>query len=291
MAMTAYFRLMRLDKPVGIFLLWLPTAWALWIANQGYPPVSLVVYFALGTVLMRSAGCVVNDIADRHIDQHVQRTRLRPLTTGEVSLQAALGLLFFLLLAALLVLVNLPIACFPYAVFAVAITALYPFCKRFFQAPQFILGVAFSMGIPMAFVASAQAMTFEAWLLLAINFCWIVSYDTMYAMADKTDDLRVGIYSTAIWFGNYDYRIILLLQGMFQLLWLMLGGYLTDPAWFYMAWVLSNAVLGYQQFLIKTRNPKACFRAFQFSVCYGLIMWLGIWPYVELTQRAHQLGY
>ena len=276
MNIGAYCRLMRLHKPVGIALLWFPTAWALWIANNGAPPALLLFYFFLGTILMRSAGCVVNDIADRHIDKHVNRTQTRPITCGDVSVLEALILLFILLLAALCVLIQLPTACFYYAVFAVFVTMFYPFCKRFFQAPQVVLGIAFSMGIPMAYVASGVKPDGVMWLLFVINAAWIVAYDTMYAMVDRPDDLRLGVKSTAVLFARLDCLIIFLLQVLFHGGWLILAAHLHYSLWFYGGWLLALGLLVYQQYLIRSRDPGLCFRAFSTNSWYGLLMWLAV---------------
>ena len=180
----AYWRLLRFNKPAGTLLLWYPTAWALWFANKGVPSIKLLVLFFSGTVLMRAAGCVFNDIVDRNVDKHVARTKLRPLTSGEVGIGEAFTLLIILLLTALFVVIRLPRECFFWSIAALFITLLYPFCKRFLKAPQLILGLAFSMGIPMAYVASATNLNSQFMLLFLINFCWIVAYDTMYAMTD-----------------------------------------------------------------------------------------------------------
>lgn len=273
MKLGAYLRLMRVHKPVGTLLLWIPTAWALWMANRGEPPLKLLIYFFLGTVVMRAAGCIVNDIADRHIDIHVKRTCMRPLTTGEVSLVEALLLSTILLIGAFFIVIKLPLLCFYYALLAVFITVLYPFCKRFLQAPQLVLGVAFSMGIPMAYAASGVPFNTPALLLFMLNFAWIVSYDTMYAMADREDDLRIGVKSTAVLFAQYDRLIIMLLQITFHAAWLYLATTLQYSAWFYGCWLAALGVLVYQQQLISKRDAHAYFAAFSTNVGYGLLMW------------------
>ncbi|KGP64443.1 4-hydroxybenzoate polyprenyltransferase [Legionella norrlandica] len=272
----SYVRLLRLDKPIGILLLWYPTAWGLWIANQGVPPFNLLVLFLLGTIFMRSAGCIVNDIADRNLDRYVARTKLRPLTSGEVSLHEAFGLLFVLLFASLLLLLELPIYCFYLALIAVAIIFLYPFCKRFLNMPQMVLGVAFSLGIPMAFIASEQILSSNFILLFLINFAWIMAYDTMYAMTDKADDLKIGIKSTAIYFANYDRLIIALLQCFFHFLWLVWGIKNNVEWFFYCFWLAATPILIYQQKLIYARVPENCFKAFLISSYYGLVMWFAV---------------
>ncbi|WED44128.1 4-hydroxybenzoate octaprenyltransferase [Legionella cardiaca] len=266
---------MRFHKPIGILLLWWPTAWALWVANQGKPSLTVVSLFLLGTIFMRAAGCVVNDIADRHIDLHVQRTKTRPLTTGEVSLVEALLLLCGLLLLSLFVLLQLPKACFYYALIAVFITVLYPFCKRFIQSPQLILGLAFSMGIPMAFVASNQLPDKTMFLLLGINFMWVVAYDTEYAIVDREDDLRIGVKSTAILFAEYDKLAIACLQLLLHFLWLPLAINLKSSL-FWVGWSVAGVNFLYQQKLINKRNPADCFKAFTSNNWYGLLMWLAI---------------
>lgn len=276
MKWNAYWRLMRFDKPVGILLLWYPTAWALWLANKGMPTLSLFILFLCGTVFMRAAGCVINDIADRNIDKHVARTKLRPLTSGEVSLPEAFLLLMILLLAALFILIQLPRNCFYLGLIALFVSFLYPFCKRFLDAPQLILGLAFSMGIPMAYVASGSFLNGECFLLFLINFFWILAYDTMYAMADKEDDLRIGVKSTAIYFASYDRVIIGLLQGLFHGLWLCWALVNQTNLWFYIFWFVAGDVLIYQQKLINKRVPQDCFKAFIVSVYYGLLMWLAV---------------
>lgn len=276
MKLKAYFALMRLDKPVGILLLWFPTAWALWIANQGHPALKLIFIFLLGTIIMRSAGCVLNDIADRNIDRHVKRTSQRPLTSGKVNLTEAFILLIGLLFLALILLFQLPTRCIGYAFAALAVTAIYPFCKRFFKAPQMILGIAFSMSIPMGYAASFVQPDATMFLLIAINFLWIIAYDTMYAMADRVEDLRIGIQSTAILFAQYDRLIIGMIQFIFHSLWFILAWNLGYSSVFYLAWVVSGGLLLYQQKLVNTRNEAACFQAFMLNSLYGLLIWAGI---------------
>lgn len=276
MKWNAFYRLMRLDKPIGILLLWYPTAWGLWLANQTRPPIKLIILFALGTVFMRSAGCVINDIADRNIDKFVNRTKLRPLTSGELRLEDALFILFFLLAGSLAILLCLPSSCFIWAVVALLITGLYPFCKRFLSAPQVVLGFAFSMGIPMAYAASGRALDKVTLLLLLLNFCWIVAYDTMYAMVDREDDLKIAVKSTAIYFGQHERLIIALLLGLMHLLWLIVAHYSLVGWYFYLFWFLGAGVLCYQQHLIHRRQIEQCFRAFLISSYYGMLMWLAL---------------
>lgn len=271
-----YFRLMRFEKPIGIFLLWFPLAIALWLANQGQPPLHLMIYFLLGTVVMRAAGCVVNDLADRHIDRHVQRTQKRPLVTGEVTFGGSIILLVILLMLALWIVIQLPIGCFYLACLGLFVTILYPFCKRWFQAPQFILGIAFSVAIPMVYTASSVQYNDIMLFQVIINLLWVIEYDTMYAMVDRADDLRLGVKSTAVLFGTYDCWIIAILQLTIHGLWFLIGHMLYMNVWFYGAWFLGACILIYQQILIKNRDPICCFKAFKSNALYGLLIWAGV---------------
>ena len=273
MKVRAYLRLMRFHKPAGIVLLWIPTACALWVANRGTPPFNVLFYFFLGTVVMRSAGCVVNDIADRHIDKHVSRTQNRPLTTGEVSLPSALVLLLGLCSIALFIVIQLPRVCFYYALASLFITVLYPVCKRFFAAPQMVLGVAFSMGIPMAYAASHVPIDVITMWLVLINGAWILGYDTMYAMADKADDLRIGVRSTAVFFGEWARLAILIAQMVSHGLWLVVAVSLSYSVWFYVLWGIAALVLVYQQRLLLQQRPDACLHAFSTNQYYGFLLW------------------
>lgn len=272
----AYFRLMRFDKPIGIFLLWWPSAWALWVANDGLPGLITLCYFIVGTIIMRAAGCVINDIADRNIDGKVKRTENRPLAVKELSLADAFLMLIGLLSTALLILVQLPPRCFEFAFSALIILFIYPFCKRFLPAPQFVLGLAFSMGIPMAFVASEVPFNPAMILLCVINFAWIVAYDTQYAMVDRKDDLRIGVKSTAILFAHFDVLIITLLQTLAHSLWLVLPYFISVSFTFYLFWGLGIYLLFNQYHLIKDREPQRCFQAFLSNNWYGLVMWLAL---------------
>lgn len=275
MNIPALIRLMRLDKPVGILLLWWPTAWALWLADSN-PSLKMVILFMLGSLIMRSAGCVMNDIADKNIDGHVARTKTRPLIIGALSLTHAYVLFLGLLLLALIILVQLPRLCFYDALFAVFVTILYPFCKRFFDAPQLILGFAFSAGIPMAFHAQGVSLNTVAVLLMLINIAWTIVYDTFYAMVDRVDDLKIGVRSTAILFAEYDKLITGLLQLMLQLIWLFVAYLEQMSPLFYMVWTLASMLFIYQQYLIRDRERAACFAAFKLNQWYGFVMWLAI---------------
>lgn len=273
---NVYGRLMRLDKPVGIALLWAPTAWALWLANHRSPPVALVIYFFLGTVFMRSAGCVMNDMADRSIDPHVHRTRLRPLACGELAFSKAIAALLVLLALAAAILIQLPKACWWEAVFALGITAIYPFAKRWIKAPQLLLSIAFSMGIPMAYSASGRGFDASMWIVMGLNALWILAYDTIYALMDKEDDLRLGVYSTAILFDDHLPKFMVLLQMGFHGLWLFLGMTRVISQWFDLCWVLGLAILVHQHRLLKQETTQAYLHAFWWHAVYGCVMWIGL---------------
>lgn len=272
----AYWQLTRLNKPIGILLLWYPTAWALWMANAGVPALRLLLIFSLGTVLMRTAGCIINDLTDRDIDQHVDRTKHRPLATGAVSIGGAMIVLAILLASSLLLLVYLPWACWYWALLALVVTVIYPWCKRLIATPQLVLGLAFSMSIPMAYAASGIALNNDTILLWLINFFWIIAYDTMYAMTDRADDLKIGVNSTAIFFGDYDRTVIGLLQSIVHGLWCYWAIKSDAHLGFYSLWALAGGVLLYQQYLIHRRIPRECFKAFLISGYYGGLMWIAL---------------
>jgi len=276
MNLRAYYHLLRLHKPIGTLLLWFPTAWALWLANQGMPPTALLIYFFLGTLIMRSAGCLMNDLADRDVDPHVERTKHRPLATQAVSIQNALILLMILLCSALFILFQLPVACFKYAIISVVLTAIYPFFKRFFDAPQLILGLTFSMGIPMAYAASGVALNTTTGLLVLINFFWIVAYDTIYAMADKQDDLKIGVRSTAILFANQDKNMVFILQGLAQACWLALAFQLHFNIMFYVIWGVTSLIFIQQQVRMRTMSAPDYLAIFTSNSLYGLMFWVAL---------------
>ncbi len=275
MNLIPYFQLLRLHKPIGTLLLWFPTAWALWLASHGKPPALFVAYFFLGTFIMRAAGCLLNDIADRHVDPHVERTQNRPLAAQQISLQTAMGLLIFLLLAAFLILAQLPQSCFKYALISLALTAVYPFCKRFFEAPQLVLGLAFSMGIPMAYTALDTPLNATTLLLFVLNFCWIVAYDTIYAMADKKDDVQIGVKSTAILFASQDKNMVFLFQITTQILWLILASMLDFNQVFYLSWAFGCILFLHQQIVIRGNNPNYL-QPFSSNGLYGLVFWAAL---------------
>lgn len=275
--LIAIVRLLRLDKPIGMALLLWPTLWALWLANDGIPPAKLLWIFVIGTVLMRSAGCAVNDLADRHVDGAVARTRDRPLVTGAVSPNEAMlvaGALALLAFAMVVLWTN--ILTIALSLVGATLAVAYPFLKRLTHLPQLGLGAAFSWGIPMAFAASGAQLTPEMWLLFTANLVWTVAYDTEYAMVDRSYDLKAGIKSTAILFGELDRLMIGALQGL-TLFGLVLAGQRFEMgAAFFSGLVLAAALLGWQQWLIRDREPAACFRAFLHNNYVGLAIFIGI---------------
>lgn len=273
---NAYWRLMRFDKPIGIFLLLWPTYWALWLANHGMPPLKLLLIFSLGTVFMRAAGCVINDIADRDFDGHVTRTKKRPLASGELTVRQACAALMVMLLLSASLLFFLNKLVIILAMIGLLLTFIYPFCKRFLPTPQMVLGFAFSWGIPMAFAASQNTVPMSAIWLMLLTYCWIVAYDSAYAMSDIKDDLTIGIHSTAIFFGRFDKIMIGILQGAVTVLWIVIAKLYHLPMIFYGALTIATMLFVYQQFLIRHREEKACFRAFLNNHYYGLVIWLGL---------------
>ncbi|MFW0094314.1 MAG: 4-hydroxybenzoate octaprenyltransferase [Coxiella endosymbiont of Dermacentor silvarum] len=271
-----YFRLMRFDKPIGIFLLLWPTLWALWIATQGHPPLKLVIIFILGVIIMRAAGCVINDFADRNIDNQLHRTQNRPLTTGVISLPEAIGLFIFLCFIALVLILLLNRLVFELAILGMLFTIIYPFLKRFTHFPQLCLGILFSWSIPIVFAAQQENIPATAWLLFFPAAIWPITYDTQYAMADREDDLKVGIKSTAILFGRYDRIVIALLQISMLIMLSILGEYLSLNYLFYLGLIVAFGLMSYQHILIRQREPKQCLKAFRNNNWVGFFIFLSI---------------
>ena len=271
-----FIALMRLDKPIGIYLLLWPTLWALWIAGKGAPSLANIVIFVVGVILMRSAGCVINDFADRKIDGHVARTRQRPLTSGKIQSREAI-LLFCLLVASSFVLVLLTNANTVWLSFGgLALAACYPFMKRYTYYPQVVLGAAFSWGMPMAFMAETGELPATLWLLYMANLLWTVAYDTYYAMTDRADDLKIGVKSTAILFGDADRVIIATLQGV-ALLCLLLAGQRFELGLYYnLGLLVAAACFAWEFHLTRRREPQACFQAFLHNHWAGLAIFIGI---------------
>ncbi len=271
-----YIQLTRLDRPIGIWLLLWPTLWALWIAGRGKPQPHLFVIFVIGTVLMRSAGCAINDYADRSFDPHVKRTKDRPLAAGRISTVEALILFAVLSLAALVLALQLNKFTLLLAVLGAFLAVSYPFVKRFLSVPQLYLGLTFGWGIPMAFAAQLEHVPRVALLLLIANMLWVTVYDTIYAMVDRDDDLKIGVRSTAILFGDSDRHIIAALQAM-TLLSLFLAGRMLHLGSWYRAGLIAGAVFFiHHLWLIRSRERAACFRAFLNNHYFGMSVFIGI---------------
>lgn len=271
-----YYYLTRLHRPIGIFLLLWPTLWALWIAAEGKPSIGVLVIFVTGVVLMRSAGCVINDYADRKIDPQVTRTRERPIATGKVSPREALLLFVVLCLVAFgLVLLTNPLTIY-LSVGGALLAAIYPFMKRYTHLPQVVLGMTFAWAVPMAFAAQTGSISKLAWLIYVITVVWAVIYDTMYAMVDREDDIKIGVKSTAILFGEADRVILLILQVLMFLGFFLLGKQVGLGSPYYYGVGVAMVLAVYQQFLIHWREPKGCFAAFLNNHWLGLAIFIGI---------------
>ncbi len=272
----AYEKLIRLDKPIGILLLLWPTLWALWLSSRGHPDWNVVLIFVVGTVLMRSAGCAINDYADRDFDARVARTKQRPLATGRIRPVEALMVAVVLSLAAFALVVQLNALTLKLAVFALLIAAIYPFTKRFLAVPQVVLGVAFGFGIPMAFAAHTGQVPWQAWLLLVANVFWAIAYDTEYAMVDREDDRKIGIRTSALTFGRYDVAAVMASHAAFLLIMIWVGR-LFRPGWyFYLGLGVAAMLVALQYRSIRSRAPAGCFRAFQQNNWIGAVIFAGI---------------
>ena len=271
-----YKKLMRLDKPIGIMLLLWPTLWGLWLAAQGMPDLIILSIFILGTILMRSAGCVINDYADRHIDLHVNRTKYRPITTGVVSPKEALSLCAGLSFCAFLLVLNLNFLTITLSFCALFLATSYPYTKRFFSMPQAYLGIAFSFGIPMAFATQTNDIPLIAWLLVIANLLWVIAYDTEYAMVDKADDLKIGIKTSAITFGRFDVAGVILCHIIFITLMFYIGQIQNLGVAYYLSLVSALGLIIYQYHLIHNRDPNNCFKAFLHNNWVGAIIFFGI---------------
>jgi len=274
--LDAYERLMRLDKPIGILLLLWPTLWALWLASRGIPDWITLLIFVTGAVLMRSAGCVMNDIADRKYDGLVERTKNRPLATGEVSVNEAYSLAAGLALMAfaLVLLFNKTTILLSFA--ALFLAATYPFTKRFLAIPQAYLGLAFGFGIPMAFAAVNDYIPPLAWVLLAANVFWSVAYDTEYAMVDRDDDLKIGIKSSAIFFGKYDVVAVMICYALMLSLLAYVGKFMGFGRFYFIGLGAAIILVCRQYVLIKLRDNSSCFKAFLHNNWIGLVIFLGL---------------
>jgi 4-hydroxybenzoate polyprenyltransferase len=271
-----YERLMRLDKPIGILLLLWPTLWALLIAGNGKPDWIVVLIFVTGTVLMRSAGCVLNDIADSKYDGLVERTQHRPLVSNEVSKKEAYLLAAALSLAAFGLVCTLNALTIKLSLVALVLAASYPFTKRFFAIPQAYLGIAFGWGIPMAFAAILGYVPPIAWVLLSANICWAIAYDTEYAMVDRDDDLKIGIKSSAITFGRFDVLAVMICYGLTLSLLVIAGRWLLLGKVYYVGLALAASVAAYHYFLIRMREKSSCFKAFLHNNWFGFFVFAGL---------------
>ncbi len=272
----AYSRLMRIDKPIGTQLLLWPTLWALWLANRAMPPLPVLIVFVAGVFVMRAAGCVINDYADRKVDGHVERTKLRPLASGAVTAKEAKMLFVVLGLIAFGLVLSMNLMTIMLSVVGLALAWVYPFMKRYTHLPQVVLGAAFGWAIPMAWAAVSESLPLVCWLVFLANICWTVAYDTQYAMVDREDDLKIGVKSTAILFGQYDKLIIGLLQLATLGLMALVGTRLHLNGAFYWTLLLAGGLFVYQQKLIAKRARQACFQAFLNNNYVGLVLFLGV---------------
>ncbi len=271
-----YALLMRLHRPIGIYLLLWPTLWAVWISASGYPCITNITIFSLGVLIMRSAGCVINDYADRHFDPHVQRTQDRPLATEKVSEREALGLFAILCLLGFSLVLLMNWFTVLLSLVAVFLAVTYPFMKRYTHLPQVYLGMAFGWAIPMAFAAQMSQIPPIAWILFSANILWTIAYDTLYAMVDREDDLKIGVKSTAILFGSADKLIVGILHLTALLLLIEVGQQIRLGVFFYIGLSAAAGLAIYQQWLIKDRLPERCFQAFLNNHWFGLVILLGI---------------
>jgi 4-hydroxybenzoate polyprenyltransferase len=274
--LTLYEKLMRLDKPIGTLLLLWPTLWALWIAADGRPAWMMVWIFSLGTLLMRSAGCVMNDLADRNFDAHVKRTKDRPLAAGLVSVKEALWLAAAVTLAAFCLVLALNRYAIGLSFVALALAASYPFTKRFLSVPQAYLGVTFGFGIPMAFAAVSNSLLPLCWWLLLANIFWVLAYDTEYAMVDRDDDLRIGIRTSAIALGRYDVAAVMLCYAAMLAVLVMIGRSLHFGVYYYLGLAAAALLMLYHYTLIRGRGREGCFKAFLHNNWVGGVIFAGI---------------
>jgi len=274
--LLAYHRLMRTDKPIGALLLLWPTLWALWVATPGLPPLWILAVFVAGVWLMRAAGCVVNDYADRKFDGHVKRTANRPLPSGDVTEKEARTLFVVLILLSFLLVLTLNTMTILLSLAALALAWVYPFMKRYTHLPQVVLGAAFGWSIPMAFAAVSESVPLSCWLMFLANILWAVAYDTQYAMVDRDDDLKIGIKSTAILFGRQDKLIIGILQVAVLALMVAIGYLNQLNGAFYAAVAAAGVLFIYQQKLIANREREACFKAFLNNNYVGLVLFVGL---------------
>jgi len=280
--MNAYIRLMRLDKPIGSLLLLWPTYWALFLSADGWPDLDLLIIFTLGVVLMRSAGCVINDYADRDIDKHVKRTQKRPITSGEISSKSALTLFVILILLALILVLQTNILTIQLSFIAAGLAIIYPFTKRWTNLPQLVLGAAFAMSIPMAYAAQTSNVPIEVGLIFLASIVWTLIYDTLYAMADRDEDLKIGLKSTAILFKNYDQIVITTLQVLLILIFIIMGNAFNLGQIYYFSLFIIGIFMIYHQFLMKKRQNEEYFKAFINNNYIGMTAFAGIFLSVTI---------
>ena len=271
-----YCDLMRINKPIGIWLLLWPTLWALWLASEGRPSQNIFIIFILGVVIMRSAGCVLNDYVDRNIDSYVKRTKDRPIVSGLVSPKEALILFFMLSVAAISLATMLNRMAQALAVIAACLTIIYPFVKRYLSIPQFILGAAFGWAVPMVFAAETDSLPILAWLLFGAVIIWAVIYDTFYAMIDRDDDLKIGVKSTAILFGNADLFVIAGFQTVMVLLLVTIGLFAKLSFWFFSSILIVSGLMIYHLWLANKRQSNEYYLAFKGNNIIGLVIFSGL---------------
>ena len=271
-----YLLLIRLNKPIGIFLLLWPTLWALWLAAEGFPNHKILIVFLFGVFLMRSAGCILNDIADKDFDKFVARTKNRPLASNKLSSIEAFIFASFLILAAFLLVLTTNTLTVQLSFIALILAGIYPFLKRYTYLPQIFLGLAFGWSIPMAFAATITSIPKIAWLLLIVNILWTVVYDTIYAMVDREDDLKIGIKSTAILFDDADRFIIGIIQALVLIALIVVGKQASLNLPYYLSIAFGCILFIYQSYLIKDREPKKCMQAFMNNNWFGLVIFIGL---------------
>lgn len=271
-----YIHLMRLNKPIGIFLLLWPTLWALWIAARGLPEITILIIFIFGVIIMRCAGCVINDIADRNYDGHIRRTCNRPLVNGTINRRNAMVLFILLISVAAILVCCLNVKTMLLSLIAVILATIYPFMKRYTHWPQLFLGLAFAWSIPMAFMAQQRLLPPVTWLVFIINVVWTLVYDTQYAMVDREDDIKIGIRSTAILFGSMDVLIIALLQLLILALLVILGLHLHLLVSYYLCLMIVAGLFAWQYYLIQQRRSSDCFDAFMNNNWVGFVIFIGL---------------
>jgi 4-hydroxybenzoate polyprenyltransferase len=283
----AYERLMRLDKPIGILLLLWPTLWGLWLAAPGLLRIDVLLIFVMGTVLMRSAGCVINDYADRNIDRQVKRTQDRPLAAELVKPAEALVLAAVLLAIAFFLVLHLSRLAIYLSFAGLAVTVIYPFLKRFFVFPQAVLGIAFSFGIPMAFAAERGTVPGVAWVMMVATLFWIIAYDTEYAMVDRDDDINIGVHSSAILLGRYDVAAIMACHVLFLAIMAGIGYWYRLSVYYYLGLAVAAALAVYQYRLIRGRDREQCFKAFLNNNWLGMTVFAGLLLDMVLADRIY----